>query len=145
MNKKDYKELVKKHTPKEDRTLNAVKAFIYGGLMGVLFESIVRIIKVLSDKPVNEATTIALIIFIIMASFLTSLGIFDKLVTYLKSSLIIPITGFAHSITSAVMDYKNDGFINGIGSNCFKLAGSVLLYGIISAFILVIIGVVINV
>ena len=85
-----------------------------------------------------------IIIFIFFGCVLTALGIFDKLVCFLKSALIIPITGFAHSITSAALDYKQDGFVTGIGSNCFKLAGSVILYGVVSAFILVIIGVVIN-
>ena len=47
----------------------------------------------------------------------------------------IPITGFAHSMTSAALDYKNEGPIYGIGANIFKLAGSVILYGIISAWL----------
>jgi stage V sporulation protein AC len=47
-------------------------------------------------------------------------------------------------MTSSAIDYKKDGFISGIGSNTFKLAGSVILYGTISAFILTIIKVIIN-
>ena len=49
--------------------------------------------------------------------------------------VIIPITGFSHSITSSSIDYKSEGFITGIGSNYMKLAGSVILYGIVSATI----------
>ena len=59
-----------------------------------------------------------------------------------KCGIIIPITGFAHSITSSAIDSKKDGMITGIGASTFKLAGSVLLYGIVSAFILAIIKVV---
>ena len=69
-----------------------------------------------------------------MASFLTAIGVFDVCVSKLKSALIIPITGFAHSMTSAALDYKNEGPIYGIGSNIFKLAGSVILYGVVSAW-----------
>ena len=145
MEKQEYKRLVKKYTPKEDRLKNALKAFGYGGLMGVLAELIGKVLKVIFKLPTVEATTWMMIIFIFLACFLTALGIFDKTVTYLKSALIIPITGFAHSLTSATMDYKKDGLITGIGANCFKLAGSVILYGIISAFILTIIGVLIYV
>ena len=54
----------------------------------------------------------------------------------------IPITGFAHSVTSSALDYKKDGLITGLGANVFKLAGSVILYGIVSAFILAVIKVV---
>lgn len=48
---------------------------------------------------------------------------------------IIPITGFAHSMQSATLDYKNEGLIYGFGSNMFKLAGSVILYGVVSAYL----------
>ena len=37
--------------------------------------------------------------------------------------------------TIFIQEYKKDGLITGLGSNFFKLAGSVILYGIISAFI----------
>jgi stage V sporulation protein AC len=37
-------------------------------------------------------------------------------------------------MTSAAMDYKSEGPIYGIGSNMFKLAGSVILYGVVSAW-----------
>ena len=47
---------------------------------------------------------------------------------------IIPITGFAHSMQSATLDYKNEGLIYGFGSNMFKLAGSFILYGFVSAW-----------
>ena len=49
--------------------------------------------------------------------------------------MIIPITGFAHSMMSAALEYKKEGLIYGIGSNMFKLAGSVIVYGVVSAAI----------
>ena len=66
---------------------------------------------------------------------LTALGIFDVWVAKLKSALIIPITGFAHSMTSAALEYRKEGLVLGIGSNIFKLAGTVILYGIVSVYI----------
>ena len=42
------------------------------------------------------------------------------------------------------LEYKKDGLITGLGSNFFKLAGSVILYGIISSFILVIVRLIIG-
>ena len=142
MNKEEYKELVKKHTPKEDCLINSLSAFFYGGLMGILAEAITTFLKVVFNLTILDATTWMIIIFIFVASLLTSLGVFDRLVVVLKSALIIPITGFAHSITSSALDYKQDGLITGLGANCFKLAGSVILYGVISSFILVFIGVI---
>ncbi len=145
MNKEQYGKIVKKNTPKEDRFLNALKAFIFGGLFGVLAELIMQFLRRLFNLTVLDATVWMMIIFIFFACLLTALGVFDKITTFLKAAIIIPITGFAHSVTSAALDYKQDGLIQGVGSNCFKMAGSVILYGVISAFILVIIGVIINV
>jgi stage V sporulation protein AC len=80
-----------------------------------------------------------------MACLFTGLGFFDNWVSKYKCGLIIPTTGFAHSIMSSNLDYKNDGLITGLGSNCFRLAGSVILYGMISGFIMGVIKVIINV
>jgi len=82
------------------------------------------------------------IILIFIGCFLTSLGFFDNWVSKFKAGLIIPTTGFAHSISSSALDYKKDGLITGLGANFFKLAGSVILYGILSAFILLIVRVI---
>ena len=71
---------------------------------------------------------------IFVGSLCTALGFFDKLVTKFKCGLLIPITGFAHSMTSAALDYKKEGLIYGFGSNMFKLAGSVIVFGVLSAF-----------
>jgi stage V sporulation protein AC len=76
-----------------------------------------------------------IVIFIFLASLFTGFGFFDKLVTIFRCGLIIPITGFAHSMTSSALDYKNEGLIFGIGSNIFKLAGSVILYGVMAAWL----------
>lgn len=141
MDKEEYKKLVKKHTPKEDRLKNGFKAFLFGGLFGILAEATAQLLRLLFNLTILEATTWMMIFYIFIACLLTALGVFDKLVSYVKAAIIIPITGFAHSVTSAALDYKQDGLITGIGSNCFKLAGSVILYGIIAAFVLVIIGV----
>ena len=81
-----------------------------------------------------DAGTLMILTYIFIASLFTALGFFDKWVTKFKCGLIIPITGFAHSMTSSALDYKKEGLIYGVGSNMFKLAGSVIIYGIVSAW-----------
>ena len=142
MNKEDYKKLVKKYTPKEDRLKNAFYSFISGGLIG-LISTIIYVIFLHFEYDVTSATTYTLIIIILLTAILTGIGLFDNLVEKFKCGIIIPITGFAHSITSSAIDNKRDGLITGIGSGVFKLAGSVLLYGMVCAFILTILKVII--
>ena len=80
------------------------------------------------------SATYMIVFFIFFASLFTALGFFDQWVAKFKCGLIIPITGFAHSMTSSSLDYRTEGPIYGIGSNMFKLAGSVILYGVLSAW-----------
>lgn len=135
MNKNKYKKIVDKNTPKEDSFKNAIMTFIVGGLVGVLGELILRGYAFLFDLPRKEAGIIMTLTFIAIASILTAFGIFDVAVSKVKAALIIPITGFAHSMTSAALDYKREGLVLGIGSNIFKLAGTVILYGVVAVYI----------
>ena len=143
MNKEQYLRLVKKYSPEEDKLKNALYAFVSGGVIG-LISTIIYTILLNNNFDSTSATALTLVILIGVSALLTGLSIFDNLVEKFKCGIIIPITGFAHSMASSALDYKQDGLITGIGSNVFKLAGSVLLYGTSVSFILTIITVIIN-
>ena len=130
-----YMKLVEKHTPKEDVLKNAIVTFIAGGLIGLGSEILLRGYMMWFSLPRKEAGVIVILTLIIIASILTALGVFDLCMAKLKSALIIPITGFAHSMTSAALEYRKEGFVLGIGANIFKLAGTVILYGIVSVYV----------
>ena len=135
MKKADYKKLVNKYKPKETRLKNAVIAFVIGGLIGAFGQFLVDFYSFLLNISTKDAASFMLVTLIFFASLFTALGFFDKWVNFSKCGLIIPITGFAHSMTSAGIEYRKEGPIYGIGSNIFKLAGSVILYGIVSAWL----------
>lgn len=119
----EYKELVKNMTPQENKWKNCLIAFLSGGTIGAISEILVSCFGV----------DWMLIIWIIVAALLTGFGVFDDIVDKFKMGAIIPITGFSHSLSSATLEYKKEGLITGIGANYFKLAGSVILYGIVSS------------
>jgi len=135
MKYEEYQKIVDKNTPKENRLKNAIIVFLAGGFLGSVSELLLNIYRVIFDLPRKESGVLVIISLIAISSILTALGIFDVLVSKLKSALIIPITGFAHSMTSAALEYRNEGLILGIGANIFKLAGTVILYGVVSVYI----------
>ena len=145
MDKKEYLDLVKRLTPKEDKIKNYLYAFLIGGFVGFIGESINLILQSCFKLTIDIASSWTCFIIIFIACLFTGLGFFDNLVSKYKCGLIIPTTGFAHSVMSSALDYKKDGLITGLGSNFFKLAGSVLLFGILSGFIMGIVKVIINV
>ena len=135
MEKKDYQRIVNKHKPKENRLINSIISFLVGGFIGIISVFLTEFYSYYLDISSKDATTFMLLTLISFACLFTSLGFFDKWVTFARCGLIIPITGFAHSVQSAALDYKREGFIYGIGSNMLKLAGSVIVYGVVSASI----------
>jgi stage V sporulation protein AC len=135
MNKESYKELTDKIVPKEDKVKNGVTAFLFGGLIGLIGQIIVYVLENNFDVAHKDATSIMIVILIFIASLCTALGFFDNLVAKAKAGLIVPITGFAHAMTSSMIDYKKEGLITGIGANAFKLTGSVILYGVVAAYV----------
>lgn len=134
MKQQKYELIAKEHQAENPKLKNAIIAFLIGGLIGMLGEGLIELLCNIFHMSRNNAGTIMVVIMIFIASLSTALGFFDKLVTKFKCGLLIPITGFAHSMTSAALDYKREGPIYGIGSNIFKLAGSVILYGIVAAW-----------
>jgi stage V sporulation protein AC len=134
MEKGKYKDLVKKHTPKENKLYNAMIAFLIGGALGALGQYTVELYAYYLNIPTKQAGTYMIITFIFVASLFTGLGFFDKWFAFAKAGLLVPITGFAHSMMSATMEYRKEGLVTGIGANMFKLAGTVIVYGVVSAY-----------
>ena len=143
MKREEYQKLVNEYTPKVNKWKNAVIAFFVGGLIGLLGQIIVTIFQNSFGMEVIASYSWLCVLVIFLASLATALGFFDNWVSKCRAGLFLPTTGFAHSVTSAALDYRKDGFITGIGSSVFKLAGSVILYGILSGFFLGVLGVII--
>lgn len=135
MEKNKYKTIVEKYKPKENRLYNGLIAFIIGGLMGVIGEFLVEFYSYWLNIPTSQAGTFMIITLIFIGCLLTGFGFFDKWVMWAKAGLIVPITGFAHSMMSAALDYKKEGMVTGIGANMFKLAGTVIILGVVSAYV----------
>lgn len=133
MNKDEYQNIVDKHSPKEDKFINCLKAFFVGGLLGLIGNFLVELYSSFG-VPASYAGVFMIITLIFLACLFTALGFFDNFVKWARMGLIIPITGFAHSVQSAALDHKKEGLIYGLGSNIFNLAGSVILYGVLSAY-----------
>ncbi len=144
MNKDEYQKLVKKHEPREKKVENVLYAFLVGGVIGFIVEGIIQVLMNVFLLSRVDAGVWTSLIVIFISSLFTALGFFDNWMEKAKAGLLLPTTGFAHSVTSSALDYKKEGLITGLGSNFFKLAGSVILYGILSGFILAIVKVIIH-
>lgn len=136
MDQKKYQALVKEKTPKEPAFKKMFIAFIYGGCIGLIGQILLTVYMKLFSFSAKEAAAPMIVTMIFLASLLTALGYFDKIAAHAGAGTFIPITGFANSMTSAAMEAKTEGFVLGVGANMFKLGGTVITFGIVSAFIM---------
>lgn len=131
-----YTKFVEMRLPKTRFFPSIIWAFLVGGLICCIgqgiFDGLLAIFPELS-KDNTQAYTLVILIF--LASFLTGLGIYDKIGAFAGAGSIIPITGFSNSIASPALDFKNEGLIFGLCVKMFSIAGPVIVTGIASSII----------
>ncbi len=135
MEKQVYKKILNENEIKRPVLLNCFKAFISGGLICLFGEFLRFIFKDLIDLDNDTANSLMYIIIVGLASILTGLGLFDKIGQFAGAGTIVPICGFSNSMTSSALESKSEGIVQGIMLNMFKLAGAVIVAGVVSAFI----------
>ena len=133
MNNEKYDEIIKRVVKEENISKNIFISFLSGGLIGVFGQFLTNLF--LKYYELNDAYFLTFSVFIVIGSVLTGFGIFDKVLGFCKCGLIVPSTGFANTMTSSAMDARHEGFVKGIGSNIFKLTGSIILYGVVFGII----------
>ena len=135
MKTKKYEEVIKNHEIKPNYLKNAAVSFFFGGLICVggqlLIEMYIHWLGFVRDT----ASTLALVTVILLASILTGLGFYDEFGQIAKAGAFVPITGFANSLTSAALESKSEGIVLGIATNLFKLAGAVIVFAVVSAYV----------
>lgn len=134
-----YQQMSKAMRPNPPVLLNSIKAFLIGGLISLIGQGIQNIYINYFDFSKEEAgnPTVATLVFI--SALLTGLGVYDKLGQFAGAGSAVPVTGFANSIASAALEHKSEGFVLGVGGNMFKLAGSVIVFGVVAAFVIALI------
>lgn len=147
MNQKDkmtpeqeqYQQIEQLHEIKRPLLKNCIKAFWVGGLICVIGQAIsyfyiyfFRFTEQTSGNP-----TVATMVFLSM--LLTGFGVYDRLAQFAGAGSAVPVTGFGNAVISAAIEHKTEGYVLGVGGNIFKLAGSVIIFGVFSAFVVALI------
>ena len=134
-NRKAYENYVKKITPVHNLPLNMLKAFLTGGLICVLGQLILNTASSIgADKETAGNWCSLLLIFI--SVILTGLNVYSKIGKFGGAGGLVPITGFANSVAASAIEYRAEGQVFGIGCKIFTIAGPVILYGILSSWLL---------
>lgn len=139
MKKEQYDTVQEQMTPETPYFLNSFKAFLVGGLICVIGQAIAYFYMIFFDfteKTVGNPTVATMIL---LAALATGLGIYPKIAQFAGAGSAVPVTGFSNAVVSAAIEHRTEGYVLGVGSNMFKIAGPVIVYGTVAAFFVAII------
>lgn len=145
MSPKEYQTFAKTKEPPRSILFNCLKAFIIGGMICVLGQTIQELFVHLMKMTPEEASNPTVAVLILMSVILTCLGVYDKLAQFAGAGSAVPVTGFANSMCSAALEHRSEGLVLGVGGNMFKLAGAVIVFGTVAAFFIGIIYLVLGI
>lgn len=131
----EYEQFEKERETKRPVFKNCVKAFLVGGLICIVGQAIQYFYIFFFHFTEQTAgnPTVATMVFISM--LLTGFGVYDRIAQFGGAGSAVPVTGFGNAVISAAIEHRTEGFVLGVGGNMFKLAGSVILFGTFSAFV----------
>ncbi|MGM0753491.1 MAG: stage V sporulation protein AC [Bacillota bacterium] len=136
---KKYEQLEKQYETKRPLLKNIIKAFFVGGFICLIGQAITYMYIYFFNFTEQTAgnPTVATMVFIAM--LLTGFGVYDHIGQFAGAGSAVPVTGFGNSVISAAIEHKTEGYVLGVGGNIFKLAGSVIVFGVFSAFVVALI------
>jgi len=135
INAKEYESYVKQVTPVHSTFKNMLRAFVIGG--GICTTGQI-LLNIYGSRGMDKETAAAWTTLTLIAAsvILTGLDIYPKLVKFAGAGALVPITGFANAVAASAIEYRAEGQVFGIGCKIFTIAGPVILYGILSSWLL---------
>jgi stage V sporulation protein AC len=130
---KRYGEMTKQASPPSPVIKDCVWAFLVGGAICCLGEAMRQMWLIWYDKELAGMLTSVELIF--LSALLTIPGWYQKLATKAGAGTLVPITGFANSVVSPAIEFKAEGWVTGVGTKIFTIAGPVIAYGTLASWV----------
>ncbi len=131
----EYQDLVKEVTPTHSLPSQMFHAFLVGGLICVLGQFIINTATRMGVDEKGAGSWCSLIL-ILISVLLTGFNLFPSIAKYAGAGILVPITGFANGVAASAIEFQKEGQVFGIGCKIFTIAGPVILYGLMSSWIL---------
>ncbi|MEE0840647.1 MAG: stage V sporulation protein AC [Acutalibacteraceae bacterium] len=133
-NAKEYDIMVKKASPPSKHLKNCTFAFLVGGFICALGEVLFEVYMKL-DLGEENSRLLTSVSLIFLAALLTGLKVFDNIAKFAGAGTLVPITGFANAVVSPAIEFKQEGFVLGVGAKMFTIAGPVIVYGTVASVV----------
>ena len=134
--KKQYGQYVESVTPKHNLWVQMGRAFVTGGAVCVLGQAIYNCCTYFYHMDRVTASTWCSLVLILISVILTAFGLYPVITKFGGAGALVPITGFANSVAASAIEFKKEGQVFGVGAKIFTIAGPVILYGILTSWVL---------
>lgn len=132
LSKAQYSEMYKEASHGTKWWVIIPKAFLFGGLICVIGQSLMDMYLFLGLSKDNASMSVS-ITLIFLSALLTGLGWYDRIAKHAGAGTLVPITGFANSVAAPALEFKTEGYILGLGAKIFIISGPVILYGTLAS------------
>ncbi|MBS5144745.1 MAG: stage V sporulation protein AC [Butyricicoccus pullicaecorum] len=134
LTKSEYAKMLEQKAPPSHLLMDMIWAFVIGGLICTIGQAVSNFF-VSQGMNKNDTAASTAIVMVFLGALLTGCKLYDKIAKHAGAGTLVPITGFANAIVSPAMEFKSEGYIMGIGTKLFAIAGPVLVYGISASVI----------
>ena len=124
-----YQTMQDQTAPKSKAWKNIPLAFLIGGLICAIGEAGIHILTEFCGVEQKTASAWISIGLVAASAVCTGQGWYAKLGNHAGAGTLVPITGFANGVVYSAIEARTEGWILGIGTKIFTIAGPVILYG----------------
>lgn len=133
MTNRAYIDFVSSIAPRTKERRSLFNAFLVGGFICTIGQFLRYMLMFLFNLEGDELAGSVSMILIFIGSFLTGLGVYDRIGKYAGGGSIVPITGFANSVVAPAMEFRSEGFVYGVAAKMFIIAGPIIVFGVASS------------
>ena len=129
-----YLKYIEKSAKKSPVLIDSIKAYLVGGgicLIGQVLRNLYASIGIGEDTVKSLVPSS----IVLVTAILTAIGVFDQLAKFGGAGTLVPISGFANAVVAPAIDNKAEGWVLGLGTKIFIIAGPVILYGTLASVI----------
>lgn len=134
MDKSEYRRRARQMEPPRPIARNAFWAFVVGGIICVVGQGVMTALLAVGYTTESAKAPTA-VIMVFLGSLLTAVGLYDRITSFAGMGGALPITGFANAVVAPAIEFRNEGAVLGTGARIFQVAGPIIAYGMLAAFV----------
>lgn len=133
--KRQYGKMVQRSSPPSKVLRNCIWAFCVGGAICFAGEVLAKVYASQFNFSIGDARQLTSITLVGFSALLTASGWYSRIARRAGAGTLVPITGFANAVVSPAIEFKAEGFVTGVASRMFIIAGPVIVYGTLASVV----------